>query len=1113
MAATITASFLFSDLVGSTALATRLGENEADRLRRQYYDVLRDAIRSTEGEEVKSTGDGVMVVFSSAAAALRCAVAMQQGIDRHNRRGSEPLGLRVGVSIGEAEPEGGDYYGPAVVEAARLCENAEAGQIVVGDLLRQLMGSRDAHVYRSLGPLSLKGLGSQVPAHALVWSPLQDDGPLTVPLPRRLASAPEWGFVGRDAELQQLAAAFKRSSTGDREVVLIGGEAGIGKTRLAAETAQRTFEHGTTVLYGRCDEDISIPYGPVIEALSHLVRHIARDVLDDHVATYGGELARIPELGQRIGRETVRPDASSDGDLLRFFDAVVGLLARASEDSPILIVLDDLHWADQPTLHLVKHIAASDRAMRVLLIGTYRRSDVAADQPLARLLADLRSDPTVSRIALGGLDGTELMELIQSAAGYPLDAPAISLAQALRRETDGNPFFATEILRNLAESGAVVQDADGRWTIADDASELRLPESVLEVIGQRLARLSQAARRVLDVAAVAGDEFSLVLLERVRDAGAIVAEGELFDALDEAVGSGTLTETDAVEPSYRFSHALIRKTIITNLTSVRRRRLHRVVGEALERLPDGSQARVVALAHHFFEAAVTAGDAKAAEYCLLAAQGALDRLAYEDGLEQAEHGLEAMARESPPDLARRAGLRLAVARAKARLGETGLARIEAWQAAADAEAVGSGTLLAEIAFWYAAMGSVGVADPQVVELCERALGVLPPEEVALRSKLTASLAGRFALSEGDTARAQTLAREAVELGRASGDRWTLGWALGALAISLWGSPEVEERLGIIEEIFELDAGDRQGFGLEHAHLLRAVTHLELGDLERFSAEAAEIDNPANRWSQVWYNRAVGAQCRALRAMLEGRFDEAEALSNSMLTLGATDPNTTNSYAGQIFYLRREQGRLTELSPFVDALVAQYPTFAGWRLARALVRLESGERDAAVDDFRAATTGRIETWSGGPLAPSTLALAAEVSAVLSDAEHAAAIYQHLSPYAGKLVVVAQGVACIGAVDRFLGMLSATTGAWNTALEHYQRALALEERIAAQPQLARTLTWQARLMATRLDHGDGDSARTVLIDARATASSCGMNSLAAEIEELLARPELDSRSSAD
>ena len=457
-------AILFTDIVGSTELSRRLSPELADEVRRGHFSILRQAVAEAGGTEVKSLGDGLMVVFTSASAALACAVAMQQGVERDNREREHSVGLRVGLSGGEVSREENDYFGDPVVEAARLCALCESGQVLAADVVRVVAGRRSRHECRSVGPLNLQGLPDPVETVEVLWEALGlAESGTVIPLPGRLAVGPAVGVVGRETEMAAMTNATKRVAEGEgREVLLISGEAGLGKTTLVAEAARTAFDNGACVLFGHCEEDLATPYQLFAEALGHYVTHAPEDQLLAHVETNGSELARlVPALTSRI--PDLPPSKATDSDTERYllFAAVVGLLTTLSAHQHVVLVFEDLQWADEGSLLLLRHLTAAEPSMRVLVLGSYRDSELSQSHPLLDTLAALHRQSGVSRIELTGLDGNGVVALMEALAGYTLDDAAVGLAHTVYRETDGNPYFVSEVLRHLSETGAIYRTRRG----------------------------------------------------------------------------------------------------------------------------------------------------------------------------------------------------------------------------------------------------------------------------------------------------------------------------------------------------------------------------------------------------------------------------------------------------------------------------------------------------------------------------------------------------------------------------------------------------------------------------------------------------------------------------
>jgi hypothetical protein len=435
----------------------------------------------------------------------------------------------------------------------------------------------------------------------------------------------ETPFVGRDAERVQLAEAWTRARDGQRQLVLLGGEPGIGKTRLSLEFARGCADQGT-VLTGRCDEDALVPYQPFVEALSWYARacpepHLRRVLA---AAGGGGELGHfVPDFLTRVPDLPPPTPMNAQGQRFRLFETVNALLAAASHSFPVLLFIDDLHWADKPTLSLLRHLVRGSDPAALCVLGTYRESEVGAGHPLAELLADLRREQGVARISLSGLDGRSLTALVETLSSSTETSP--TLVRQLTESTGGNPFFVGEMLRHLGETGALTRGQDVNPRTAATTT-IGLPEGVREVIVRRVTRLGEECARILTLAAVLGREFDLVTLAALSDR----SEEELLDALEEAQRAQLVDESPGRPGRYSFHHALIRDTLYNGLAASRRIRFHRRAGEALEQMAGQGDAPLADIAHHFVQAASIGVADKAADYATRAGDRMADALAHEE---------------------------------------------------------------------------------------------------------------------------------------------------------------------------------------------------------------------------------------------------------------------------------------------------------------------------------------------------------------------------------------------------------------------------------------------------------------------------------------------------
>ncbi len=803
MAATETITVLFTDLVGSTELASALTSEAADQLRRSHFGALRRAIVPSGGTEVKNLGDGLMVVFPSTSAALSCAVAMVQTVDRENATAPRPLGLRVGLSGGEATREADDFFGDPVVEAARLCARAGAGQILATDAVRVMVGRRTRHEFNRLGAVELKGLPEPVEVLEVVWEPIDEQATgYEIPLPARMAVVPPTGVVARESEVEELVDNFKRVAAGDGQAVtLVSGEAGVGKTTLVAEAARRAVDEGAWVLLGRCREDAGASYVPVAEALDHLVTHAPEHVLRDHVAVYGGTLASmVPALGQRVGE--LAPPTTSDLEVERYvlFGAVTGLLVAASNERPVVLVLDDLQWSDSPTLHLLRYVITNAESAPLFVLGTFRDTEVGLSSPLNDLLGTLRREPRVGRIHLEGFDDTGVLAFVEAAAGQHLEGTELELARAVCRETEGNPFFVGEVLRSLIETGAVYRDGRGHWAAAGDWSDMELPNSVREVISARVARLGAPAGQILTLAAVIGREFDFDLLESVTG----IDPEQVIDVLDAASSAALVREVTEHPGRFTFSHALTQHTLYQQMGIVRRSLAHRKVAEAIE-VTNGRRPgdRGVELAHHWLNAPQPANSAKAMAYARQAGEAALAALAPDDAVRYFSQALQLLDVAAPDDPQSECDLLLVLGEAERQAGIPSF-RKTFLDAARRAERTGATDRLVAAALGNSRgfFSSIGVIDADRVAVLESALAALPADDSNDRALLLATLCSELAL--GTTLeRRKELADAARAMARRLGDRTTVVRTLNLVCDPLQVPSTLAERLVDAREATEL----------------------------------------------------------------------------------------------------------------------------------------------------------------------------------------------------------------------------------------------------------------------------------------------------------------------
>jgi hypothetical protein len=848
---------------------------------------------------------------------------------------------------------------------------------------------------------------------------------IRVPLPSQLASECEQGaFVGREDQLGRLVQRRARAALGRRQFVLLTGEAGIGKTRLAAEFASRADADGATVLYGRSDPESLVPYQPFITAIQHLIAHRPTLAVPEELRPELIELARfIPALRRHVPFREPSPDDPENR--FRLFEAVTRLLAFAAREHPTVLVLDDLQWADTSTTLMLGHLLRDAEPTRSLVLATQRDVIEEGCAELKELLSRQHGSADFERIPLTGLDGEETQALLamhgQSLAGG-------SFVRRLHDRTEGNPLFLVETLRSLTE--AVSQDG-GDLEHEEALSRLEVPEGVKHVISQRLARLSETANQVLTVAAVIGREFPLEALEILLDQPG----EEILAALEEAVDAGLIREVKEDVGRFYFAHSLERETLYEGQTAIRRMRLHHRIAQALEAIAARYPVSPVELAHHYFESRHLDRERKAVHYALEAAEQATVALAYE---EAAEHYRRALATPEP-DERRRCALLLKLGAVQVSTSAQA-ARSTFTEAAELARKANAPELLAKAALGFSWRYAAVAADAEAIARLEEALEALDEADSPLRVKLLARLTHAVNFL-GQHTRTATTSSMALEMAHRIGDDEALVIALESRHQALLSIEYLDERLAVSDELIEL--AQRIGAREVEAQALHTRTFdlLDLGDFdgarrqsETFGALATALRQPTYQsWSACWEvlwlqmaDRPAEAMQRAQRAIAATR-GLADAEEIGLL------------FAGQMLGTAYTQGQLPEHLHAIEAVAGQNPHMLIYRAVLALTYLQVGNRERGAAELERLAQDDFGTVSRDQLWASTLCLLSEACAVLGDHERAGILYALLLPYRTRNMQAGLA-ASFGSAERFLGLLAVAQGDRAGAVAHLEAALA-------------------------------------------------------------------------
>jgi tetratricopeptide (TPR) repeat protein len=901
-------------------------------------------------------------------------------------------------------------------------------------------------------------------------------------------------FVGREHELRALRAALADTLEDRGRLVLLSGEPGIGKSRLADELALKASEAGATVVWGRCWEAGGAPaYWPWVQPLRSLLSHLPPEQLESHLGGGGSHLAEIlPELRQLLPGLPLAPPVDPETARFRLFEAVSGFLRSAARAEPLVVVLDDLHVADTPSL-LLQFLGGQLQDAPILLTCAYRDAELTEDHPLAATLAELLRHPVTRRLPLGGLSEREVASFIDLTTGV---TPPAGVAAKVHAETEGNPLFVGEVVRLLAEEGLLERPA-AVWDVG-------VPQGVRQVIARRLSGLSDRAIQVLTRAAVLGREFDVAALEtltgRPRD--------ELLETLDEAVAAKIVIETPGALGRLRFSHALVRDTLYDELAVARRVRLHREAGAALERRYAGDlEPHLAELAHHFGRAAPAGEVEKAVDYARRAGVQAVRLMAYEEAVRLFELALATLELQPVVEARRRCELLLGLGDAQARAGEEAASKETFLGAAEVARGIPAANLLARAALGYGGrfLWARAGSDPVLVPLLEEARAALGAEAGPLKVRVMSRLAGALR-DQHDRGPRERLSRQAVEIARRLGDPRTLAYALdGRFAAILW--PEnPDERLSVAGELLELAEGVGDPERAVQARYYRAgMTMLELGDiagveeeLRVIEAAADELRQPAQQW--------IVAATWATLALFEGRFDDAERLMKEALELGegAQASDAVLTHTVQLFTLGMLRDGLESMESLVRRSIVDYPARPMFRCMLAYLLAETGrepEAAAVLDELaedRFAALPMTNEWLF------SLGFLADTASALGDAERADVLFELMLPYAARNACTADYIAT-GSASRPIGVAAATASRWEEADGHFEEAIRANTRMGARPWAALTTYDWARMLLRRDAPGDRERAEELRDRALVPAHDLGMKPLERRATALTGLPQ--------
>jgi hypothetical protein len=1086
-----------TDVVGSTPLTLRLGDDDAGPVMQRHLRSLRVVVDAYHGRLVKSLGDGLLAAFDSATTAVRASREMQACIHRDNRRsgGGFALHIRVGVSAGDIVWSGGDVEGRPAIESERLQSVAEPDQILCSRLVVDLTGGRFDDDVRSLGRRALKGYPQEIEVYEVAWHPTDSHVSDVSPA---LRQQPRTAFVARDAVLAALHDRWRRAEAGDAGMVLLAGEAGIGKSRLARELALRVHSEGGTVLYGRCAPDRAQPYEPFAEALDHFVAQ-------ERGQRYrlGGRAGDLAPLMPGLVRP--QPAAASDSDA-----AVSGVVAERAtvrqavwswfvelaDDDPVLLVVEDLQWSDAPTLGLMRHTVRSLHEERLLVVATLR-TPLGPDREndLARACRSWRRSHVVEEIVLDGLSADGARAMVEAMAGQALDSRAEhAFTERIREHTGGNPLFIEAVVAHLIAHGALYEQA-GRWIASSSLRDMDVPPAVQDVVVGQLAPLAEEDRSVLQLAALLGSVIELdMLVAAAADLGC-----EAAPVVERATRSGLLVEADGTPGCYRFSHEIVRTAVAGSVSGTRRVDLHRLIGRTMEaRYAPLSERQADELSYQLSFSSVPTERARAADYAVRAAEQAWARRAMDTAATFYLRAAELYA--ATDDLSSQCDALIDGGRAAKRAGDPA-ARAKLAAAIGLADRLGDGERMARAALACSRgmFSTLGAVDMELVDALERALFLLGDGDSPLRASALATLGAELTYSQ-DHDRREEVSSQGVAMARRVGDPVGLASVLNLYATTLWRPDRLAERLELAAELERITAGLGQPQWRFSAASFGFQAAMEAGLFPLADERLAHMESAARQLDQPGVSSYLRLR-QAMRLAVAGDLAEAERLANEAVERGraAGYRDADVFYAGQMWMVCYHTGRLDEMRVPFELAAEASPEHTVLRAALAALYGETGEISLCrtlvdglgSDDFTKLDQDLLVTG----------AVATMAARAVGDVRLAGILQGVLGDYEEQLVD--NGSAHFGAVSHWLAVLAGVMGDDARAAAQFAQAAAAHTRLREWPMLARTWLERGHWLAATSGPAAAGEARTLFDRARTLASRHGCAGTVAAVDGEVAR----------
>ena len=1033
--------------------------------------MIGDIVEAEGGEVFPAVGDAVHAVFASPVAALRAALAVKARIAESDWGEGVPPAVRIALCTGDAEFANGEWRGVPVDRCGQLRDSAGDGQILlcaqtvarVGQLLPEPISVAGLGLFvpGSDVPERLFELGHPAGGSSLLASPAFLTQLSTLPLPEDLSATGWTRFVGRQDVLQQALAAARTSTsprygghgTEGATVFWVLGEPGVGKTRFAAEVATRAHDRGALVLFGRCDELVQDPYQPFVGALRWYVNHRSTAELGRSLGRDPAPLVRlVPELGGRFPSMLDDIGRATEVEQQRLFESVLSWLTDLGANYPVVLVVDDVHWADRPTLAMLLHVLRNPGSTRLLILGTARDTDPDTNDVLSGIVDQLGRTGRSHRLRLAGLDARAVASLI-SDSDLDVDGPEL-MAERIVAETAGNPLFIGAILASLKVSGR-----------GEDSGH---PGDVVSAVRNRVRRLDPGVQDVLQVAALIGLEFSLLVTAGARG----IAEGEALTSLESAVRAGLVDEIGVNR--FRFAHALVRDVLSADVSASCRSRLHADIVASIQRtFAHDLDPHLRSLAHHCAASELSYLQEKAIDFARSAAKQAILQVAFPAAVDDLTFALEVADWIGAP-VSTRYDLTMAMGEAQ---GLSGLHHgcLATFERAAElARTWQDWTQFARAAVAYEEVSwRPGSHGHQALRLLTEAAG--HPLEPELDTLVNGALARALAYC-GEADEGARRAVDVLQRARALGDREVL---LHAIDIRTGTVPrnrpvELDDMLALLHEALDLEA-EIAGTGrltTDVAGLMANLVqlHLERGEIADALFRLSEAER-STRGGSMRFRHYIVSSLKQVLAFCSGDFEAAETHADELLNLGqALGDDVSGSYGLQMFLIRREQDRLEELAPLVRAILNHRSAENLWLPGLVALLAEIGmieETKKLLDDY---TSNGFAALPPDAMFPAALCLLSEAS-VRVDAQSAGEdLASMLEPWTGRGVSVGATVGFLGPADRYLGLLATLRADTHQANKYFASALDLSRRLRSPVWTAHTLADWATLAHDTLDPVD-------------------------------------------